>query len=200
MNTAITSEIPNGPSHLKISEFAEKYNINIIAGLIEKEGEKSANIAVAFDRNGHLIAKYAKNRLFDFAGEQKVHLAGIYQEEFKIDSIKSSVFICYDLRFPELFRKVAKDVSVIFVLGNWPAVRQSHWDALLKARSIENQCFIIGVNRIGTDGNGVEYSGGSAIYSPNGDLISTPDLKDEYSVFEIDTDLVSQQRKKYPFL
>ena len=200
MNTDITSELPNGPSQKKIAGFAEKYNINIIAGLVEKTGEKSANTAAVIDRTGNIIAKYAKNRLFDFAGEQKFHMPGISQEVFNIDRVPCSVFICYDLRFPELFRKVAKDVSVIFVIANWPAVRQKHWKALLKARAIENQCFIIGVNRTGTDGNGIEYSGGSAIFSPDGDIVSTPNPKEEYSVFEFDTDMVSEHRKKFPFL
>lgn len=200
MNTAVTSESPNGPSLQRFAKLAEKYNINIIAGLVEKAGEKSANIAAVFDRKGNIIAKYAKNRLFAFAGEDKVHIPGICTETFKIDNVPCSTFICYDLRFPELFRKVAKDVSMIFVIANWPAVRKDHWDALLKARAIENQCFVIGVNRTGIDGNSIEYSGGSVIYDPNGELVSTPDLSDEYAVFDIDPDIVQTHRAKFPFI
>ena len=78
------------------------------------------------------------------------------------------MFICYDLRFPEVFRRVAKDVQAIFIIANWPSERKEHWRTLLKARAIENQCFVIGVNRTGKDGNGISYPGSSAIFGPLG--------------------------------
>src|SRR5258708_30068912 len=96
------------------------------------------------------------------------------------------MFICYELRFPELFAPVAPDVDAMIVIANWPRSRQHHWDVLLRARAIENQCYVIGVNRTGV-ANGLAYSGGSAAFDPwgegvtaqpaNGTRIAAPDAQ-----------------------
>jgi predicted amidohydrolase len=95
---------------------------------------------------------------------------------------------------------VARDVKVIYVLANWPASRQEHWHTLLRARAIENQCYVAGVNRVGTDGNGIDYAGGSCVYSPFGEeLLIAVNKEGTYSV-ELDLNLVDTTRSKYPFL
>jgi predicted amidohydrolase len=104
------------------------------------------------------------------------------------------------LRFPEVFRKVAKKVQAIFVLANWPSTRMEHWDSLLKARAIENQCFVIGVNRTGRDGNGIDYSGKSKIFGPLGNEICSGSEKEELLIGEIFPHEVIEIRKKFPFL
>ena len=127
-------------------------------------------------------------------------MPGNEQVVFEVDGIKSSIFICYDLRFPELFRKVAKDINVIFVIANWPEVRQPHWESLLQARAIENQCFIVGVNRIGKDGNDLIYGGGSNVFSPLGENLSRGGKNQEYIVTDLDTAEVGAVRERFPFL
>ena len=91
-----------------------------------------------------------------------------------VRGVRISLFICYDLRFPELFRAVAPDVDAMFVIANWPAGRRPHWDALLPARAIENQCYVVGVNRVGQDGSGHLYSGDSAMIDPRGAVEAVP--------------------------
>lgn len=137
---------------------------------------------------------------FSFSGEDKYYIAGINPVIFNIDDSPCSVFICYDLRFPEIFKKVAKNVQAIFVIANWPASRKEHWETLLKARAIENQCFVIGVNRIGVDGNGITYHGASNIFDPSGNNILCGNDKDEFLTGEINLKDAAEVRSKFPFL
>jgi len=202
MNVPAIAEDENGETNLVLSEIAKKYSIYLIAGFPVKkqDEEKGRNIAGVYDRRGIRIAAYTKIHPFSFSGEDKYYIAGSDTVIFDIDGIPSSIFICYDLRFPEVFRKVAKNVQVIFVIANWPSSRKEHWEALLKARAIENQCFIIGVNRIGTDGNGITYSGASHIFDPSGNDILCGNDKGEFLAGKINIADVTEVRSKFPFL
>ncbi len=183
-----------------LSELANKNQINIIAGFVEKNSDLNENVAVYVNRQGSIKARYVKNYPFTKAGEDRFYASGNEQVVFDFADHSAGLFICYDLRFPELFRKVAKRAEIVFVIANWPVTRQMHWEALLKARAIENQCYVVGVNRIGQDGNGLEYGGGSHVYSPSGEDLSRGDKNQEYIVTEIDLSLVNKLRKEFPFL
>ncbi len=200
MNADVVAESIDGTTGQMLSQLANKHQINILAGITEKNGKEFRNIAIMFDRKGMLKAKYIKNYPYSNAGEDKYYIAGNKPEIFEIDGIKSSVFICYDLRFPELFRKVAKQVELVFVIASWPEIRQDHWQTLLKARAIENQCFVVGVNRIGTDGNQLSYIGGSQVYDPMGVNISTAGKNVEYIITTINLSEVNRVRTTLPFL
>ncbi|MBL4659833.1 MAG: carbon-nitrogen family hydrolase [Alcanivoracaceae bacterium] len=200
MNSAAVAERPGGLSSQKLSELAKKHHINIIAGLTEINDNQASNMALMINRQGIIKAKYIKNYPYSHAGEDQSYMTGNQQVVFEIDGVKASVFICYDLRFPELFRKVAKQVQVIFVIASWPETRQDHWQTLLKARAIENQCFIVGVNRIGKDGNGLNYIGGSQVFDPFGVSLSKGGIEQEYLVTELDLLKVDTIRQELPFL
>jgi len=202
MNLSIIADEGIGETTSVLSELSKKYNINLIAGFPIKAPveEKGRNMAVIYDRKGMLIATYTKMHLFSPAGEDKYYIAGNYTVVFSIDGMPASIFICCDLRFPEIFRSVAEDVQAIFVIANWPAERKGHWETLLKARAIENQCFIIGVNRIGIDGNGINYPGASHIIDPSGNDICSGSEIDEFLVCEFNPSEVGNIRSKFPFL
>lgn len=202
MNVPAIAEDENGQTNSVLSEIAKRYGLYLIAGFPVKEHdkEKGRNIAVVYDRRGIRIAAYTKIHPFSFSGEDKYYIAGNDTVIFDIDGIPSSIFICYDLRFPEVFRKVAKNVQAIFVIANWPSSRKDHWEILLKARAIENQCFVIGVNRTGTDGNGIHYSGASHIFDPSGNGILFGNDKEEFLSGEINPSEVAEVRSKFPFL
>jgi len=191
-----------GETTSMLSAFAKNNDINLIAGFPMKSPveEKGRNIAVVFDRKGMLTATYTKMHPFCLAAEGKYYMAGENVSTFVIDGVPSSVFICYDLRFPEVFRQVSKLVKMIFVIANWPSSRRDHWEALLKARAIENQCFVIGVNRTGSDGNGITYPGSSSITDPMGNAICNGNDSDEYVVCAFDPFDVDKIRTEYPFL
>ncbi|MBF0328231.1 MAG: carbon-nitrogen family hydrolase [Nitrospirae bacterium] len=202
MNHSAFAEEGLGETSALLSESAKKYGIYVIAGYAIKSPyeEKARNMAFIFDKKGLLTATYTKMRPFSFASEDKHYIAGEHTALFDIDNTPSSVFICYDLRFPELFRQVAREIQIIFVIASWPASRKEHWLTLLKARAIENQCFIIGVNRTGSDNNGIEYSGASIVISPSGDVLCLGNEKDELLFCEINTDETAQVRSRFPFL
>jgi predicted amidohydrolase len=202
MNIAAIAEDENAETSLILSRLSKEYKINLIAGYATTaaENNKGNNTAVVYNRSGELLTKYTKIHPFSFALEDQHYNAGTSTSIFQIDGMTSSVFICYDLRFPEVFRSVAKEVQAIFIIANWPAARKSHWLALLKARAIENQCFIIAVNRTGTDGNGINYSGDSCIYSPQGEEICSGDSTNKVLIGDVDPDKVREIRLEFPFL
>jgi predicted amidohydrolase len=202
MNVRSMAEDENGETASALSGLSKKYAINLIGGfpVKSKAGEKGRNVAFVYNRRGALIAEYSKLHPFSYAGEDKFYKAGEKPTVFKIDGIPSSVFICYDLRFPEAFRAVVKKVRLIFLIANWPLSRAEHWESLLKARAIENQCFVIGVNRVGVDGNNIHYHGGSSIYGPSGGLICRGGRKEELIIADIDAGEVYRTRKDFPFL
>ncbi len=190
----------DGETLFNLKAYALEYKINIIAGMAISEKPLNRNTAIYINKSGEISAQYTKNYPFSFMKEDKSYQSSNDQALFKIEDISASFFICYDLRFPELFRKIAKNVDIVFVIANWPETRQMHWHSLLKARAIENQCFIVGVNRIGRDANGLSYAGGSSIISPWGEEIIRGKASEEYLTSEINTSETQAIRSKFPFL
>jgi predicted amidohydrolase len=115
---------------------------------------------------------------------------------FEVEGVRIALFICFDLRFPELFRAVAPSIDCIIVIASWPSARQSHWDTLLRARSIESQAYVIGVNRVGRAGDG-DYAGGSAAYGPWGEALQGAG---DPVIVTIDPASVASARRKFPFV
>ncbi|NPA72485.1 MAG: carbon-nitrogen family hydrolase [Gammaproteobacteria bacterium] len=168
---------------------------------------KTKSKVVAYQNSGlvisasqGLIAHYVKQKQFRFAHEQNHYVSGNKKGQFRIGDTACALFICYDLRFPELFRAVAETTEVMFVIANWPQSRQAHWETLLRARAIENQCFVVGVNRVGRDGAGLTYSGGSMVINPLGEVIEYADVTQTIGVVILQVEQVSATRKAFPFL
>lgn len=194
-------ESPQGLTYKTLQNLAIDNSINLIAGISEKTtNNKAKNVAIVFDNKGKELAKYIKIHPFNYANEGEHFLSGDETVVFELAKIPCSVFICYDLRFPEIFRKVAKISKVIFVVANWPDTRERHWQHLLVSRAIENQCFIVGVNRTGKDGVGLKYNGSSMVIDPSGDVLMQTDNVTEYGVCELDLEMVNLTRKEFPFL
>lgn len=195
------SQTRQGRVYKALSDLARQYGVYIMAGFAERVSSNQArNCALVFDRNGNEQACYVKNRAFQFAGEGEHYQAGNQSVLFEVDGVVCSVFICYDLRFPELFRQVVPQAEMVFVIANWPESRQSHWETLLRARAIENQCFVVGVNRIGEDGNGLIYVGGSMVIDPLGEILSYADSEQACQITEVSIKQVKLVRRQYPFL
>lgn len=202
MNLRKHGEEGDGRTHSFLSGLARRLGINIVAGygVMHPAEGKGRNIARAYDRTGEVAATYVKMHPFSFAGEDRHFEAGASPVLFPLDDVPSSVFICYDLRFPEAFRQVAREARLVFVIANWPASRDDHWVSLLKARAIENQCFVAGVNRAGTDGNGISYTGRSAVFGPSGETVCLCGGTEEVRLCTIEPPEAERIRSKYPFL
>lgn len=168
----------------KFQSLAKQYHISIIFGLVIKVGEKAQNRSLFIDDTGEVKGEYAKIHPFSFAGEDQFYTAGDRLVTVNLQTVRIGLTICYDLRFPELYSALAKDCDLIVNIANWPAKRIDHWNTLLKARAIENQVYIAGVNRTGEDGNSLGYVESSGVYNANGETLS-PDH--EYQKMKIMT-------------
>ncbi len=193
-------EEEGGRTEKFLSGLSSSLKTPILAGYMIKRKGKNENVARLFSEKGKIIATYSKIHLFSLLKEDMVLERGNYPIIFQINKIPCSVFICYDLRFPEVFRIVSKQVYVIFVIANWPASRIDHWKTLLKARAIENQVYMVGVNRTGIDGNGIIYNGNSLVYDPWGKLVLEADEKEGIINCSLDIEDLQKIRKDYPFL
>ena len=197
MNTDLTGEQDEYTLRV-MSEVAKANSINIGFGWVEKTDLKSKNRYTVVNRNGDVVFSYSKIHPFSYAGEDKKFVRGNEIAVFLLDEINLSGFICYDLRFPELFRAVADDVHAIIIPACWPAKRAEHWNTLLKARAIENQLYIFAVNCVGDIG-GVHYSGDSCVINPEGEIEKKLSHKSGVLTYDF-TDDVSDYRKRFPVL
>jgi len=201
MNSEEHAETNDGISFEFFSSLASKFEKDVFAGIIEKEESKFYNSLVHFDKKGIVKNIYRKIHPFSFANEEKYFSAGNDIIVTNIGDVKIGLTVCYDLRFPELYRLYAKEkVDVILDIANWPSVRVEHWKHLLKARAIENQCFIVGVNRVGVDGKSNEYNGCSGVFNPMGKEIVLVENDEKLIVTEINVNEVSETRNKFRFL
>jgi omega-amidase len=179
---------------------SKRLKTNIFAGIIERDGKNIFNSLVHFDDYGLLKARYRKIHPYSNAKEDKHYTAGDEIVITSIDKIPIGLSVCYDIRFPELFRLYIKQRTDILInIACWPVPRIEQWNALLKARAIENQCFMIGVNRTGQDQNNT-YNGHSSIYDPTGKEIVSLDCEEKIIEAEIDLDIVKSVRTALPFL
>jgi predicted amidohydrolase len=196
----------DGPSAHRLAAMAAVDKVWVLAGLAVRAKARGAqppvmhNVAALYDPAGRLHATYVKQRVFSFAGEHESYVPGEAPVVITVEGLRISPFICFDLRFPELFRAVAAEVDAVVLIANWPAERRAHWDVLIRARAIENQCFMVAVNRTG-DGGGLHYDGGSAAYGPWGEPL--PNLsrpQDGPAIVALDVHRVREIRARYPFL
>ena len=139
------------------------------SAVIEEDGDYF-NRFICVQPDG-AMSIYDKRHRFRMAGEHEHYSAGGHKIIVPVDGWRVCPMVCYDLRFPVWFRN-RRDYDLLICVANWPAARRDAWNTLLRARAIENQAYAAGVNIVGTDGNGVEYAGGSAVYGPDGAILA----------------------------
>lgn len=167
---------------------AQEYKIDIVGGSVAiKENEQFYNITYIVDKQGKLISEYRKVHLFRLMDEDKYLAAGEQKNVFELSGVKNASFICYDIRFPEWLRTVAKEkLSVIYVVAQWPQTRIEQWKALLIARAIENQTYVVAVNRVGENPDN-KFNGHSLIINPLGEVLSDSGDQETLTVYDLDT-------------
>lgn len=141
---------------------------------------------------------YDKRHLFAFGGENERYIAGTERKVFHYRGWRICPQVCYDLRFPAWCR-LRDDYDVLLFVANWPEPRTAAWTALLRARAIENQCYVVGVNRSGSDPRGLVYAGASAVYDPLGETVLELGDKEGVGAAELELERVSSVRRKLPF-
>jgi len=193
MNTSETAEDFETSATVELfKELAQEFQIAIVFGVVFLDNEKATNNVLMVDSAGAIIGCYSKIHPFTFVGEDKVFNGGNKICIVKLNSVRIGLTICYDLRFPEIYSALGKNSELIVNIANWPAQRIDHWYTLLKARAIENQLFVVGVNRTGKDGNGLEYIKSSQAINPNGELLSPAESEEEFDIYDIDPDFISR--------
>lgn len=167
MNTKVTAEGDSQDTVEKTKELCRTENIAIGLGWTKCGDRKAENHYTVIDRNGKICSDYAKIHPFSYAGEADFFQGGKKIRCFEMGGYAWSTFICYDLRFPEIFQVASEKADIIVVPANWPEKREEHWKTLLKARAIETQSYVLGINCVGMVGN-ISYSGCTSAYSPDG--------------------------------
>jgi predicted amidohydrolase len=182
-----------------MKSIAEKENLGVCGSYIVKENNDFFNRWV-FVAPENAAWHYDKRHLFIMGGEEKQFSAGNSRVNFTFRGVRICAYICYDLRFP-VWSRNREESDLIIYSANWPENRKSVWDILLKARAIENQCFVAGSNVTGTDGAGSTYCGDSMIINPWGEIISSAGTDSNCSITaEISMSKLSDFRKKFPVL
>lgn len=201
MNTARVAEPEQGETHQFLSSLAAAHQSFVIGGVAScGAGHNSRNEALVFDPHGREIARYVKQQPFTLGGERDHFEAGTRQVVVECGEFRVAPLICYDLRFPELFRPAAhRGAQVFAVIANWPKPRDAHWLALLRARAIENQAYVIGVNRTGNDPR-LAYRGQSLIVDPQGKTLAEAGEGEEVISATLDLKSVEDYRRKFPAL
>ena len=199
MNAVSVAESMDGETLVWLKSIAEEKQVAIIGSLVITENNNFYNRLVCVEPSG-AVSHYDKRHTFTLAGEDNVYSAGKEKLIFNYKSWRICPLICYDLRFPVWARNV-EDYDLLIYVANWPKIRINAWDALLKARAIENMSYCIGVNRVGLDGNNYEYTGHSAAYDVLGNRIdSIPENKEATEIAVLEKEHVKKYREKLNFL
>lgn len=181
-----------------LQKLAKELNIHIVGGSVAiKINAKLYNTMYVINRKGQVISEYNKVHLFQALNEHKYLSPGDRMNRFDFDCLQAAGVICYDIRFPEWIRAHAlAGAKVIFVTSQWPTERIDHWKTLLQARAIENQCFIVAVNRISR--NSQNFNGQSMIIEPWGEVLWIGKEDEEFGVIDVDFSKVDEIRTKIP--
>jgi predicted amidohydrolase len=164
------------------------------------ESERSFNTSIVFDRRGRVVSRYHKVHPFRYGGEDKLYVAGSTLPVFGLNEFQACTPICYDLRFPELFRRAMREGCNLYIVpANWPTVRVQHWRSLAVARAIENLSWVVAINRCG-EGGGLTYPGSSLVINPLGEIVLDLDEREQIGLADIDLDAATAARERFGFL
>ncbi|MCB2290002.1 carbon-nitrogen family hydrolase [Clostridium sp. CS001] len=194
MNTSLIGETNKETTEF-FKEISTKFDIIIGFGYVDGTSNSKNKYSIVSPHQDELI-NYSKIHLFSFAFENEFYESGNELSFLNTLDFTICPLICYDLRFPEIFQIASKTANLITVAANWPVERRDHWITLLRARAIENQCFIAGINRVG-EGNGLSYSGDSMIIDPLGNIISNLYMEEGLVIADISPTDVTAVRESF---
>jgi predicted amidohydrolase len=199
MRTDVTAEPTDGPTTQWLRDRAREHD-TWICGTVPVRSDDNPlpyNTFVLAAPDGALHS-YRKIHPFTYGGERAVFAAGQEVVTVEVDGVRVTPFVCYDLRFADVFWQAAADTDLYCVSANWPDTRRRHWSALLVARAIENQAFVAGCNRVGSGGK-LAYAGDSAVISPMGDVLASAAEVETTLLVDVDPARVAEVRERFPF-
>lgn len=201
MNVEKVAEGDSRETEYFLAHLAKQYNSFVCGGVVNQNPEGwGTNECVLFGPTGEEVGRYRKIHPFSFGKEAESYVGGDAVKVFDIAGMRYCPVICYDLRFPEAFRAgVDQGAQVFSVIACWPAVRETHWLKLLQARAIENQAYVVGVNRVGSDPK-LEYSGKSVVIDPLGNIMLNAGSRPRAVTASLNLDWLGKYREKFPAL
>lgn len=201
MNLNITAQGTQRESEAALRAIARQFQSTVLGGVVGPVVDgKASNEAVAFSPDGDELVRYQKQRPFSLVNEGEHYPAGKCEQLFDWNGVTVAPFVCYDLRFPELFRPAAfRGAELIPVIACWPAVRSEHWVRLLQARAIENLAITLGANRCG-DEPGLRFDGRSCAFDHMGVALFQAGATPQVCKATIDIDALRAWRRKFPAL
>lgn len=203
MKPEMLAETMEGPTVSWMKEMATGKKLILTGSLIVEENGQYYNRLIWMLPNGNL-GHYDKRHLFAFAKENNHYAAGHQRLIASVNGWKINLMVCYDLRFPVWARQQFDEeknfeYDVLIYVANWPERRNTAWKTLLQARAIENQCYVIGVNRVGDDGNGIYHSGDSMVIDPLGNILYQKAHEEDVFTISLEKELLDEVRQKFPF-
>ncbi|WP_172253697.1 carbon-nitrogen family hydrolase [Saccharibacillus deserti] len=182
-----------------LADISRRYGVHLVGGSIAQRTPAGVfNTLLVYDREGLAAAEYRKAHLFKLMDEHLYLQAGEQKGLFELGGVRGAGVICYDIRFPEWIRvHAASGADILFVAAEWPLSRLAHWRALLIARAIENQCWVVACNRSGSDPSNV-FAGHSMIVGPWGEVVAEAGEEDGFLTAELDMDEVARARGRIP--
>ena len=184
-----------------LADLARRHSVAVLGGYAEPGSPRPANACSLFGPDGSELLHFRKLHPFSLAGEQEHYTPGDSLATAEVAGARVTPFICYDLRFPEPFRAAAAGTHLFCVIANWPAKRREPWSLLLRARAIENQAYVLGVNRVGP-GGGEPHSGDSVLLDPLGQVVAEAKGEEAPGAFmgAVDPETVAAIRGRFTFL
>lgn len=199
----LAATVDHEPSETEafLRALAVRHRATVVGGLVRPGQQgKGRNEAVVFGPAGELAARYCKLHPFTLGGEAGWHEKGENILFFEWGGMVAAPFICYDLRFPEIFRRATqRGAELLVVIALWPTRRVEHWVTLLRARAIENQAWVIGVNRCGSESD-LAYPGRSLVVNPHGEIVADAGSTEGITTADIDAQALRQWRQDFPAL
>lgn len=197
LNGAELAEPMSGPTAIWLKQMAVSVDAAICGSIVVCDQSHLYNRFLWAEPSG-LLLHYDKRHLFRYAKEDSVYTAGTAKAVMSYNGWKIRPFICYDLRFPGWSMNVDKEYDIAMYVANWPELRARHWNSLLLGRAIENQAYVVGVNRIGQDANGLNYTGNSMIIDPQGRVIAGCGVERNSVTVKIGKFELEEYRKRFP--
>lgn len=198
MQSDVLAETNSGETITTLKQWAAHYHLAICGSFIAKDNGHFYNRAFFLTPEGEEFY-YDKRHLFRMGREAEHFSAGSKRLILSYHGWNICLLVCYDLRFPVWSRNVDNEYDLLIYVANWPVPRRLAWDTLLRARALENQCYVCGVNRTGTDGYKLPYNGGSSVYSALGEEVaSLPDDKEGMITVPLSLSTLQQFREKFP--
>jgi predicted amidohydrolase len=193
------AETMEGPTVQWMKDTARKHRCILTGSVIIEENGHYYNRLIWMQPDGN-FGTYDKRHLFAYAGEHHHYSRGEKRLIAQVKGWRVCLQVCYDLRFPVWARNLDGEYDLLIYVANWPERRSLPWKTLLQARAIENQSFVVGVNRVGNDGNGIYHSGDSSVFGPLGETVWQQSHEATVHTLTLDKATVAQARTQFPFL